>query len=180
MKKLIVKLAFILVMVTAIDASARGGGQGGGDSLQGMGLRQASAGANVTVLSAAEQDTVLFMREEEKMARDVYLTLYKTWKKPVFNNIAASEQRHMNAILKKLNLFGLLDPVLPKIGHFTNTDLQILYDQFITPGKLSYKDALAAGATIEDMDIRDLQAAIAATDNLRLKTTYQNLLEGSK
>jgi len=135
---------------------------------------------NATVLSEAEEDTILFMREEEKMARDVYLTLYKTWKKAVFNKIAASEQKHMDAIRKKLNLFGLPDPVLPNIGRFTNTDLQILYDQLITQGKQSYKDALVAGATIEDMDIRDLQTAIAATNNLKLKTTYQNLLEGSK
>jgi hypothetical protein len=36
------------------------------------------------------------------------------------------------------------------------------------------------GATIEDKDIMDLVAAIKATNNLSLKTTYENLLEGSK
>ena len=49
----------------------------------------------------------------------------------------------------------------------------------VTDGTESYA-GLGVGATIEDMDIRDLMAAILATDNLVLKTTYQSLLEGSK
>lgn len=153
---------------------------GGPTSSGSGGLRTQQTLQNLTQLSTAEADTLLFMREEEKMARDVYLTLYKTWKKTVFKNIAASEQKHMDVVLKKINLFGLTDPALPGVGRFTNPDLQALYDQLIAQGKLSYIDALRAGATIEDVDILDLMIAIEATSNLALKTTYENLLEGSK
>ena len=86
----------------------------------------------------------------------------------------------MDAILKKIKLFGLTDPSLLGIGSFTNPDLQELYSQLIEQGRLSYNDALTAGATIEDKDILDLMNAIKGTKNLALKTTYQNLTEGSK
>lgn len=133
-----------------------------------------------TILSEAEETTLLWMREEEKVARDVYLNLYIIWKKIVFANIAESEQAHMDALLKKIEQFGLIDPVLPEVGRFSNPELQALYDQLMAQGKLSYLDALLVGATIEDMDIRDISNAIAETGNLALKTTYESLLEGSK
>jgi len=170
----LIGFALALSLSSAFPALARGPSSGSG------GLRTQQTVQNLTPLSTAEEDTLLFIREEEKMARDVYLTLYKTWKKAVFKNIAASEQKHMDAVLKKINLFGLTDPALPGVGRFTNPDLQALYDQLIAQGKLSYIDALRAGATIEDVDILDLMIAIEATSNLALKTTYENLLEGSK
>lgn len=120
------------------------------------------------------------MREEEKLARDVYILLYKSWNKNIFKNISPSEQQHMDAILKKIKLFGLTDPNSSKIGSFINPDIQELYNELIYQGRLSYNDALTVGATIEDRDILDLMNAIKGTKNLALKTTYQNLLEGSK
>jgi hypothetical protein len=86
----------------------------------------------------------------------------------------------MDAILKKIKLFGLTDPNSSKIGSFINPDIQELYNELIYQGRLSYNDALTVGATIEDRDILDLMNAIKGTKNLALKTTYQNLLEGSK
>ena len=38
------------------------------------------------------------MRLEEKLARDVYLTLGETYKQRMFVNIPESEQRHMDAV----------------------------------------------------------------------------------
>lgn len=136
--------------------------------------------SSAAVLTVTEEATLLWMREEEKLARDVYLTLYKVWNKPIFSNIAESEQAHMDALLKKIELFGLIDPALPDVGDFANPELQALYDELVARGKLSYVDALTVGATIEDMDIRDIGNAIAETTNLPLKTTYESLLEGSK
>ena len=58
------------------------------------GPAQAAGVAQSTAVTASlsEEDiaNLTLMREEEKMARDVYLNLYKRWKKPVFNNIASS------------------------------------------------------------------------------------------
>jgi len=135
----------------------------------------------VTVgLSPAEIDTLLWMREEEKLARDVYLKLGKKWKQAIFNNIAASEQNHMDALLKKINTFGLEDPVLDGYGKFHSPVLQDLYDRLIAEGSESYIEALRVGVEIEDLDIVDLIKAVEESNNLSLQTTYASLLEGSK
>ena len=169
--KKLIGFALILSLLSAFPALARGP------------LSEASrlqTQQSVTTLSEAEQETLLFMREEEKLARDVYIVLYKSWNKNIFKNISSSEQQHMDAILKKIKIFGLTDPNSSKIGSFINLDLQKLYNELIYQGRLSYNDALTVGATIEDRDILDLMNAIKGTKNLALKTTYQNLLEGSK
>ena len=59
-----------------------------------------------TVISDEEATGLIFMREEEKLARDVYLTLYDVWETAVFDNIASSEQTHMDAVLM------LIDPLV--------------------------------------------------------------------
>lgn len=134
----------------------------------------------VPALSAEEAADLLWMREEEKVARDVYIKFYQRWKKPVFNQIASSEQRHFDALGVKIKTYRLTDPALPVLGQFTDPDLQAAYDELSASGMQSYVRALTVGATIEDMDIRDLQDALAGTDDAALTTTYQNLLEGSK
>ncbi len=65
---------------------------------------------DVGILTAAEEEGLLFMREEEKLARDVYLVLFDKWGLRVFENIAESEQRHMDAVLYLLGKYGLDDP----------------------------------------------------------------------
>lgn len=131
-------------------------------------------------LSSAAAADLVWMREEEKLARDVYLSLYAAWKQPVFQRIATSEQRHFDSLGVRLSQYGLADPALPAQGQFANVELQALHDQLLASGKQSYLAALTVGATIEDVDIADLQTAISTTDNFALRTTYQNLLEGSK
>ena len=63
---------------------------GNGNGSNGTG---ASAGTSVldipaSDLSAEETASLLFMREEEKLARDVYNALYATWGQQTFLNIA--------------------------------------------------------------------------------------------
>jgi len=129
-----------------------------------------------------EQDaeTLAWMREEEKLARDVYINLFQLWNKPVFGNISGSEQRHFDTIGDRMEQYRVPDPSLPEIGAFSNPEIQSLYDALMEQGSISATEAFWVGATIEDVDIRDLQIAIENTDISYLKTTYGNLLEGSK
>ena len=60
-------------------------------------------------LSDTEIDGILYMREEEKLARDVYLTLSQQWELPIFQNIAGSEATHMEAVSHLLDRYGLTD-----------------------------------------------------------------------
>ena len=61
-------------------------------------------------LTDDEISTLLWMREEEKVARDVYIAMNEKWNAKIFARIAASEQKHCDAIAKKLALYGIDDP----------------------------------------------------------------------
>lgn len=137
--------------------------------------------ASFAALSPAESDMLVFMREEEKLARDVYKSLYQQWKLPVFNNIAASEQQHTSRVKMLLDKYGLVDPVVDDtVGAFTNTQLADLYVQLLARGKTSALAALQVGAFIEETDIADLQKAIKATTHPDIARIYGNLLKASR
>ncbi len=55
----------------------------------------------------SEEAAVLYMWEEEKLARDVYLALADTWQLPIFGNIAGAEQRHMDLVWKLIETYGM-------------------------------------------------------------------------
>jgi len=137
--------------------------------------------AVAAALSATEAADLTFQREEEKLARDVYLTLYDSWHAQIFSTIATrSEQRHTDVMKMLLDKYLLPDPALPGIGTFTNSVLQSKYDELVAKGSESYVEALYVGAFIEELDMVDLQHAIDNTNRVDLRTAYQNLMEGSK
>jgi hypothetical protein len=132
-------------------------------------------------LSDSEAAGLLFMREEEKLARDVYLQLYEKWEMAVFNNIVTSEQTHTEAVKTLIDRYGLEDPATGQgVGEFTNQDLQALYNQLVEQGSQSLVDALQVGAAIEEIDILDLQERIAQTDKVDIQLVYENLMKGSR
>lgn len=137
-------------------------------------------GSGITALSEPEAEMLTFMREEEKLARDVYIEMFDTWDAVIFSNIVDSEQKHMDTMKKMIDKYGLPDPVLPGLGQFTNEDLQEKYDELVQVGSVSYVDGLYVGATIEEIDMVDIQHAIDVTSHLDIVNAYQNLLEGSK
>jgi hypothetical protein len=130
-------------------------------------------------LSAAESDALAYMREEEKLAHDVYIALYEKWGLPVFQNIAASEQTHTDAVKTLLDRYGLQDPAAAQVGVFTNGELQDLYNTLVARGSVSLEEALKVGAAIEEIDILDLQERLALTSRADIQTTFNNLLRGS-
>jgi hypothetical protein len=133
-------------------------------------------------LTDIEREGILFMREEEKLARDVYQYFYGLYDSiPIFNNIAESEQRHMDSIKTLIDKYGLADPTDGKdIGEFENQELQQLYYDLIAAGSSSLNSALEVGAEIEEIDIIDLKEYISQTDKVDIKRVYNNLLKGSE
>lgn len=132
-------------------------------------------------LNGDELASIAYLREEEKLARDVYTTLYNKWGANPFTNIAKSEQTHMDAVLILLNKYSLPDPVGSNaVGVFNNTTLQNLYNQLVATGNISFLDAFKVGATIEDLDIFDLNKALLKIDNQDIKLVFDNLNKGSR
>jgi hypothetical protein len=132
-------------------------------------------------LSETELQGLRYMREEEKLARDVYSTLYDQWSLPIFANIAQSEQTHTEAVRDLLEKYQIADPVTDdSIGVFTNPDLQQLYTDLTASGATSVEEALRVGALIEDLDLFDLAQEIKNTNNQDIVLVYQNLMRGSR
>lgn len=132
------------------------------------------------MLSEQEISDLVYMREEEKLARDVYLYLYEQWGLAVFQNIAASEQTHTNSVLSLLNLYGIADPAAGlEIGQFQDANLQELYNQLTVQGSTSLINAIKVGAAIEEIDILDLQEAGTHTNQPDILFVYENLTQGS-
>jgi hypothetical protein len=121
------------------------------------------------------------MREEEKLARDVYLALADTWGVKVFSNIAVSEATHMEAVGDLLVRYGITDPITTDTrGVFTNPDLQQLYTDLVARGSISAAEAFQVGALIEDLDINDLENLLAETNKADIRIVYENLQKGSR
>ena len=132
-------------------------------------------------ISPEEAADLQFMREEEKLAHDVYVTLYEKWGLRVFANISRSEQQHTEAVAYLLDRYDISDPAAGNdLGTFTDAKLQALYDQLVAQGSESVADALKVGAAIEEIDILDLQERLAATDNAAIERVYNSLLAGSE
>jgi hypothetical protein len=177
-----------------LEDTLRAGGSetdSGADSVQGSVSNYAVGGVimtenifdsvTTTQLSELEAEGLVYMREEEKLARDVYLVLYNQWGLPLFRNIAGSEQTHMDAILRLLDQYSLTDPAAGQgRGDFTNPVFQSLYEQLVTQGGQSLTDALYVGGVIEELDILDLEGCIADTDEAYIIQVYGNLLAGSE
>lgn len=130
-------------------------------------------------LTEDEVAGLLEMREEEKLAHDVYFTFYETYEYVVFNNISKSETAHSSAVLYLINGFGLADPAVEGVGEFTNETFQALYPALIEMGSTSLADALKVGALIEETDIADLEQHLETTTNEAILRVYGNLLRGS-
>ena len=142
--------------------------------------RQTTSTYSNADLNEAEIEGLLYMREEEKLAGDVYRFFYELWGNPAFENIASSEDMHTESVLSLLNRYGITDSASTESGVFQNADLQKLYDQLTAQGSQSLRDALLAGAAIEEIDILDLQNHIAESGNSDILKAYENLLSGSE
>jgi len=133
-------------------------------------------------LTEDEINGILFMREEEKLARDVYLYLYELYPLRPFLNISKSEQAHMDAIKYLIDTYQLEDPVDENPpGVFQNEELQQLYDELIEQGSKSREEALKVCALIEEVDIIDLQTELEETAiNEDVIRVFTNLCSASE
>jgi hypothetical protein len=133
----------------------------------------------VLQLTQADHDSLVYMREEERLAEDVYRVLYAKWQVPVFDNIAGAEVTHTASVKTLLDRYQLADPAAGRAaGTYQNATIQSLYTALVAQGSTSLIDALEVGAAIEDLDIADLQAR--PSDKADIALVYSNLEKGSR
>jgi hypothetical protein len=125
---------------------------------------------SVSLLTDQEKTDLLFLREEEKLARDVYLYAFDKYNFEVFQQIAGSEQVHMDEVKVLLDKYELEDPASVDKGVFNDAILQNLYNQLIAMTDTSLVGGLTAGMIIEDMDMADI-------GNFEANTTITDILD---
>ncbi|NYT47474.1 MAG: DUF2202 domain-containing protein [Candidatus Methanofishera endochildressiae] len=168
---LIVPVSFSAWAGNNVNGAMQNGSMGGMQSNM-MGhaeCQQDASQIELRELSQEEVDSLKFMREEEKLARDVYQALYGQTFAMVFDNITKSEQKHMDRVGVFLEAYDIPDPAKEEVGQFTDQTLQTLHDDLLIKGSVSLVEAYKVGALIEEVDIEDLEFAIKNTDNAGLK-----------
>ena len=172
------------------QGQGNGGGQHHGQGNGGSGQHQSGTMMQEAInklpkqtIDKNEKAGIVQMREEEKLAKDVYLTLYKKWNLRIFSNIAKAEQTHTNAVKMLMQKYGIKDPVeatKDETGVFESKKLQEIYDKLVQKGSTSLLEALKVGAMVEELDIKDLQEHLKNTDNKDIQMVYKNLMKASR
>lgn len=163
----------VVVAAVAPLLSACGGDDDAGDPL------------TPSTLSTEEIAGLKFMREEEKLAYDVYVALYAAFQSDpdakVFYNVSLSEATHTESIRQLLVKYDIDDPAAGNgPGVFTDPALQSLYDTLVAQGLQNVKAALSVGALIEETDIHDIAESLAQTDEDDITIVYESLMCGSR
>ncbi len=140
-----------------------------------------SSNTDITQLTEEQKYTLLYMYQEEKVARDVYIYLGNLYPdENTFAYIQLSEQRHMDVVEKLCIKYDVDISAVDEtdIGTFILPVLQDLYDTLIVQGAPSLLEALQVGVLIEETDIADLEEAAVGmpSDVVRV---FENIKEGS-
>jgi len=178
---LILACAGLLVFVAGVaDAHGRPPQRGAAsDCQQALIDRFEYLGTNT--LDGGTIKDILLLREEEKLARDVYTTFSWWHDLSVFANIARTEQQHMNVVALLLDRYGLEDPAEGKgIVEFTDDWVQGVFDSLVGEEPNSLVDALWSGAFIEDVDIYHHEHILEGSDYDDISLIVQNMVAGSR
>ena len=161
----------------------QGMGQGQGQGMgQGLGSGLDSGSVATGTMTDEQKAELAFMAEEELVAHDLYTAFAGLYDTPVFNRVANSESKHLEAVRNLMERYGVTDPTVDHTaGVFSDESLQKLYDELLVLGQASQEGALEAGRTVEKTDIEGLTAAAeGATTAPDAKAVFTRLLEASK
>ncbi|MDX1925569.1 MAG: DUF2202 domain-containing protein [Pirellulaceae bacterium] len=174
------------------QGNGRGNGRGNGNSFQqygkgsqaseNQGSRQSGARGYNSIggtLTPAQVGQLVRMREEEKLAHDVYVTLAQSSGLQIFNNIANAESQHMRAVEQLASRYSSVAAVNLPVGSFSDPQFQALYNSLVVAGSKSPIAAATVGAKIEEMDIKDLQTLLSQNPPQDVSKVLEHLQRAS-
>lgn len=137
-------------------------------------------GMPIGELTEEEKEGILYLREEEKLARDLYSAFYDKWGLRTFSQVSMSEKNHMDSMKLLVDRYGLEDPVIEERGRFSDPKLQQIYYTFLAKGMTSRGEAILVALMVEEMDVYDFREEQKKTDKPDLLVIYENLERGSR
>jgi len=144
-------------------------------------IREQIMASRAEPLGADEQRDLQRIREQRKLARDLYWDLAKHWGSLVLVRLGAAEQAHLNALDTLLDHYDLSDPVAgPAVGESGDPKFHALHAQIVEVGHRSEMAASQAGLLVEEMSLSDLAAARARTRRPEIAAVYDDLLRDSR
>lgn len=153
----------------------------GGTSVHAKGGRKNKNSSGSSSLSEEKKDKLFYIFQEEKVARDVYITLGELYpEERTFAMIQLSEQRHIEAARRLCEKYGVDTSYvqLDNVGNFELLTMQKLYDTCVEQGRINKLEALNVGEFIEITDIDDLEDAQIDMPS-DIVSVYDNLKAGS-
>ncbi|UPT78558.1 DUF2202 domain-containing protein [Sulfurovum sp. XGS-02] len=134
-----------------------------------------------SVLTEEQKDMLFFIYQEEKVARDVYITLGKMYKNEnTFRSMQITEQRHLECAKELCDIYGVDTSSMDEsvIGAFESPLLKMLYDAYIEKGKSSLRDALEMAEFIGASDTEMIEHASIGMPN-DVVSVYEKLKKGN-
>lgn len=135
-----------------------------------------------TTLTEVEKAHLFRAREEEKLARDLYNAFAEAYPAvEAFENARRTEAQHMAYVGAALTDLNLDDPVGGRSpGHYASPEMQRRYDAALAAGRVSLAAALRESAGVVELDLVDLDRALAETALPDLDRLYARLARGSR
>jgi hypothetical protein len=178
-------LAAGVLIAGPVLAAEPGDGYGPGSTSQngryGPGRGGCLLDAPSGTLTATQRSTLQANAQEEKLAHDLYTEFAARYDDPVFDRIAASETRHLEAFRTLLARYGITDPTAGQAaGSFSDATVKATYDRLLAEGLTGERAALGVGRTVETTDIADLRTAAHGLTAPDVQRVYQQLLNASQ
>lgn len=135
---------------------------------------------STSVLTEEQKDMLFFIYQEEKVARDVYITLGKIYNsEKTFRLMQITEQRHLDCTRELCEFYGVDTSSVDEsdIGAFESPVLKMLYDAYTEKGKSSFRDALEITEFIGASDVDMLEHASIGMPS-DVVSVYEKLKKG--
>lgn len=126
------------------------------------------------VITENDKNSLVYFREEEKLAADAFDYFYEMWTNKLFLTFKNSETKHECRFRELLDYYGIEDPVKEYgRGEFGSDSLEYYYVSIISFGSKSLLHSFLAGAEIEEKTVYELGNAIKVIDNENLTEVYK-------
>ncbi|MDP3452977.1 MAG: DUF2202 domain-containing protein [Bacteroidales bacterium] len=129
-------------------------------------------------LTANEIEFLYAVREDEKLARDVYTYFFDKFELAPFSRIAKAEANHIAAVERLFYFYSISYPAVAPMGEFNDADRKAYYESLINKGDTAL-EAYKATAYLEEKDVADYTLVLGSIQNPNIKMVIENLIKGS-
>lgn len=128
-------------------------------------------------LTASQRAELVSMALNEKLTHDLYAQFYQAYHLRVFDNVAAAENNHLQALRTLMARYGITDPTAGQpAGNFgASSSAQATYDRLLSQGKASEQAALNVASGLENDAISSYGTALNGLSAQDAVQVLQNL-----